>query len=169
MIAVINASPLIFLGKIGALKLLPQLFDICITTETVKNEILMQKDAPEHFILEESFSDWLKIQKPSNQELKKKLILLELHEGEASIIALAKELQEKGEKNVVIIDDLTARDIARSLSLEVTGTVGIILKALYSNLISKGESKNLLKVLIEETPFRISAALYIKVLKEIEE
>jgi len=169
MIAIINASPLIFLGKIGVLRLLPKLFDVCLTTCIVKEEVLKPKNVPEYLILEESFSEWLKVQEPLNHVLRKKLVLLELHEGEASVIALAKELQEKGEKNVVIIDDLAAREIARTLSLQVTGTIGIILKTLHNKLISKLEAKNSLKVLIEETSFRISAVLYIKVLKEIDQ
>ena len=55
MIAIINASPLIYLGQIGALSSLPKLFSECYTTSFVKNEILSQKNVPEHPILEESF------------------------------------------------------------------------------------------------------------------
>jgi predicted nucleic acid-binding protein len=57
MIAIINASPLIYLGKIGALSLLPKLFSSCFTTNIVKYEVLNQKDAPEYIVLIESFSD----------------------------------------------------------------------------------------------------------------
>lgn len=169
MIAIINASPLIYLGKIGALSLLPKLFSRCFTTILVKNEVLSQKKAIEYILLQESFSDWLTIKEPINQTFIKKLEELQIHPGEASIIALAKELHDSGEKNILIIDDLTAREIARTLELKVTGTLGVILKALLLNLIGKVESKSFLNTLIENTSFRISAVLYSKILKEIDD
>ena len=169
MIAIINASPLIYLGKIGALSLLPKLFSSCYTTNIVKYEVLNQKDAPEHTILEESFATWLMVKEPTNQKLVKKLELLQIHLGEASIITLAKELQDKGEKNILIIDDLTAREIARTLEIKVSGTLGVILKTLHSNFITKMECKNFFRNLIENTSFRISATIYSKFLREIDE
>jgi len=169
MIAIINASPLIYLGKIGALSLLPKLFSSCFTTNIVKYEVLNQKDAPEYIVLIESFSDWLIVKEPTNQKLVKKLEELQIHLGEASIITLAKELQTKGEKNILIIDDLTAREIACTLEIKASGTLGIIIKAMRSNFISKIECKNFLRILIENTSFRISTTIYSKVLKEIDE
>jgi len=169
MIAIINASPLIYLGKIGALSLLPKLFSSCFTTNIVKYEVLNQEDAPEHTILEESFANWLIVKEPTNQKLVKKLEALQFHLGEASIITLAKELQDKGEKDILIIDDLTAREIARTLEIKVSGTLGIIVKAMRSSFITKIECKNYLRNLIENTSFRISATIYSKVLNEIDE
>jgi predicted nucleic acid-binding protein len=168
MIAIINASPLIYLGQIGALLLLPKLFSQCYTTSLVKNEVLSQKNAPEYSILEESFSDWLIVKESSNQELVKRLEELQIHPGEASIIALAKELYDKAEKNILIIDDLAAREIARTLGLKITGTLGIILKTLHLSFITKKECKNYIRILIENTTFRITATLYSKILEEID-
>ena len=169
MIAIINASPLIYLGKIGALILLPKLFSRCYTTLMVKEEVLSQKKAPEYLLLEEIFSDWLIIKEPGNQNLRKRLEEMQIHPGEASIIALGKELQEKAEENVIIIDDLAAREIARTLELKITGTIGIILKSLHVELINKKKSKSLFQSLVENTTFRISAILYSKILKEIDD
>lgn len=168
MIALINASPLIYLGKIGAINLLPQLFSKCITTKQVRLEVLKQKDAPEYIILEESFTKWLTIEELSNKNIINKLEQLFLHSGEASIIALAKALQEKGKSKILVIDDLAAREIARTLDLKITGSLGIILKALKTGLIDKAKSKKLLKSLVNETSFRISTTLYIKILEEID-
>ena len=168
MIAIINASPLIYLGQIGALNFLPKLFSKCYTTSLVKNEVLGQKKVPEHLVLEESFSDWLKLKEPSDQKLMKRLEDLQIHPGEASIIALGKELQDKGEENILIIDDFIAREIARTLELKITGTVGIILKMLHSSFITKEKCKNYIQYLIENTSFRISTSLYSKLLKEID-
>ena len=61
MIGIINASPLIYLGKIGALYLVPKLFTKCYTTLLVRNEVLGEKNTPEFSILDASFSDWLSL------------------------------------------------------------------------------------------------------------
>ncbi|MGV9203860.1 MAG: hypothetical protein ACOC44_07530, partial [Promethearchaeia archaeon] len=150
-IALINASPLIYLGKIGALQFLPKLFSRCITTVTVKNEVLAEKTATEYVVLQKSFSEWLEIKNPPNKNLIKKLEQLQIHHGEASVIALGKDLQKKKQNNIVLIDDLTAREIARTLDLEVTSTVGVILKALRSGLINKTTSVRFLNILVEKT------------------
>ncbi|MFO8017016.1 MAG: DUF3368 domain-containing protein [Promethearchaeia archaeon] len=167
-IAIINASPLIYLGKIGALQCLPKLFPKCITTRLVKDEVLAQKRAPEYVILHNSFSDWLEIENPSNTKLVKKLEELRIHPGEASVIALAKGLHEREQKNIVLIDDLTAREIARTLDLAVTGTLGVILKALRSGIINGKIARQFLDAIVEKTTFHLSAELYLKIPREIE-
>ncbi|MBK6536412.1 MAG: hypothetical protein IPG09_01110 [Ignavibacteria bacterium] len=50
---------------------------------------------------------------------------LELGKGEASAIALAVEIKDC----TVILDDLKARNIAEKLKLDITGTIGVIIKA----------------------------------------
>ncbi len=169
MIAIINASPIIYLGKIGAITLLPKLFSLCYTTTIVKKEVLGDEKVPEFLILEECFSDWLTVKNPSYKQFIKRLEDLQIHSGEASIIALGKEMQEKAEEKIIIIDDLTAREIARTLELKITGTLGIILKALHQRLIMKKECKYFLQFLIENTTFKISTTMFSKILKEIDE
>jgi len=68
----------------------------------------------------------------------------------------------------VIIDDLEAREIARTLDLKVTGTVGILIRSLILKFITVKKCKNFLHMLVENTTFRISSALFSKILKEIE-
>ncbi|MBY9008641.1 MAG: DUF3368 domain-containing protein [Candidatus Lokiarchaeota archaeon] len=168
MIGIINASPLIYLGKIGAISLIPKLFTQCYTTLIVKKEVLINKTAPELSILKESFSSWLLLKEPTNVQLVDRLKKLQIHIGEASVIALAKELQDKKDENIIIIDDLAAREIARTLDLAVTGTIGVLIKALVSKLISVEKCKSYLQILIENTTFRITSAMYSKILKQIE-
>jgi len=168
MIGIINASPLIYLGKIGALSLLPKLFIECYTTLIVKKEVLSNKHAPEFSVLKEYFSNWISLKEPTNQQLVDRLKGLYIHAGEASIIALAKELQDSSDENIIIIDDLAAREIARTLDLKVTGTIGVLLKSFSLKFIGLEKCKNFLHILVENTTFRISSALYSKILKEIE-
>lgn len=168
MIAIINASPLIYLGKIGAITLLPKLFSTCYTTTIVKKEVLGDKNVPEFLILKECFSDWLTVKNPSSKQLIKRLEDLQIHSGEASIIALGKEMRDKTEEIIIIIDDLTAREIVRTLNLKITGTLGIVLKALHQRLITKKDCKYFIQFLIENTTFRISTTMFSKILKEID-
>ena len=168
MIGIINASPLIYLGKIGAIYLIPKLFTKCYTTLLVRNEVLGEKNTPEFSILDASFSDWLSLMEPTNKQLIKRLEQFGIHNGEATVIALAKELQDKKNESVVIIDDLAARGIARTLDLKVTGTLGILLKALKLNYIDLEKSRDFIHNLVENTAFRISSTLYSRILKEIE-
>ena len=168
MLGIINASPLIYLGKIGALSLLPKLFTECYTTKNVKKEVLSEDNVPEFSVLKESFSSWLSLKEPTNQQLVDRLKELNIHTGEASLIALGKELQDNSDDSVVIIDDLEAREIARTLDLKVTGTVGILIRSLILKFITVKKCKNFLHMLVENTTFRISSALFSKILKEIE-
>jgi len=168
MIGIINASPLIYLSKIGALSLLPKLFSECYTTLIVKKEVLSDDNAPEFSVLKECFSNWLSLKEPTNQQLVDRLKELHIHSGEASVIALTKELQDESDEILMIVDDFAAREIARTLDLKVTGTIGVLIKSLLLKFITVEKCKNFLHVLIENTTFRISATLYSKILKEIE-
>lgn len=168
MIGIINASPLIYLGKIGALSLVPKLFTECYTTLIVKKEVLSDDNVPEFSVLKECFSNWLSLKEPTNQQLVDRLKELHIHTGEASVIALAKELQDKTNEIVMIIDDFAAREIARTLDLKVTGTIGVLIKSLSLKFIAIEKCKDFLHILVENTTFRISSALYSKLIKEIE-
>jgi len=167
MIAVINASPLIYLSKLGVIEILPQLFTRIITTKTVKQEVLSEKKAPEYTILNELFESWLEVVSVE-EKIIEKLAALQIHRGEAEVIAVGRELLTKEKTTVVIIDDLLAREIATSLGLTVTGTIGVLLKALKEKIITKKKSQALLEQLITTTTFRLSAKIYAKILREIE-
>lgn len=168
MIGIINASPLIYLSKIGALYLIPKLFTECYTTSIVKKEVLSDENVAEYSVLKDFFSSCLLLKKPINRQLVDRLKELHIHAGEASVLALAKELQDNADESVIIIDDLAAREIARTLGLKITGTIGVLLKATRLKFINIEKCKNFLHNLVENTTFRISSALYSKILKEIE-
>ncbi|MBD3193044.1 MAG: DUF3368 domain-containing protein [Candidatus Heimdallarchaeota archaeon] len=168
MIAIINASPLIYLSKIGIIDILPKLFKRIITTTTVKQEVLQEKTAPEYAILVEVFSEWLEIKRPE-EKITKKIAELQIHRGEAEVIALGRSfLQKEKTTAVVIIDDLLAREIATSLGLTVTGTIGVLLKALEENIMAKKKCQRLVEQLVTATTFRLSVKVYAKILREIE-
>lgn len=168
MIAVVNASPLIFLGKIGTLNLLPQLFDEIITTEKVKKEVLRKELAPEKIMLDQAFNSWLNIAEAHNPQLEKRLSEFNIQEGEVTVLILAYELLKTKKQPITIIDDRTAREIARTMGLIITGTIGIILRSVKKEFISKAEGTRYLNMLSQETDFRMSVSLYARLISEIE-
>ncbi len=165
LIAIVNASPLIYLGKLGLLGLLEQIFDQVLTVHSVKEEVL-DSSASEYAILHSAFSDWLIVSDVPKSKLSTKLGDMGLHQGEVDALVLA--YYTKDRDSVIIIDDLAARDVARTLGLIVTGTIGIILRATNNGLLTKNESRSKIRFLVEETSFRMSAALYSKTISDLE-
>lgn len=157
MKVIINATPLIHLGKLGKLNLLTQLYSNIITTREVKNEVLT-KNYPEYSVLKMAFDNWIMIQDANDKTVMDNLILSQqIDFGEASVIALALEQENDV---LLLLDDLIARSVAKSLGIEISGTLGIILEALYSKILSADEIKLLFDDLVTETSFRISVKLY---------
>jgi predicted nucleic acid-binding protein len=68
--------------------------------------------------------EWVKIKSPTNKSIQR-ILELQLDKGEASTIALALEIPE----STIILDDYKARRVAEKLNLNVTGTLGVIIKA----------------------------------------
>ncbi len=137
MTAVSNAGPLIHLAKIGRLNLLREIFNEIIIPKAVKVEVIdkgREKGKPDAFLIDAV--DWIKvIDDPTNAyQLAEKV---GIHPSEACAILLAKSLEVP-----VLLDDSDARKFALGLGLKVVGSVGIIIKAVRSGLISKDEGLN---------------------------
>ncbi|HMM78481.1 MAG TPA: DUF3368 domain-containing protein [Pyrinomonadaceae bacterium] len=97
--------------------------------------------------------DWVAVRKPANTDLEERLRMV-VDRGEASAMVLALETDD----STLILDDLRARREARSLGIEVTGTLGVILKGKRDGCISAVDP---LIQAIRKTNFRLS--------KEVEE
>ncbi|MHA1785808.1 MAG: DUF3368 domain-containing protein [Candidatus Helarchaeota archaeon] len=169
MIAVINASPLIYLGKLGILDLIQNLFSEILTSDVVRKEVLTSKNAPEIPILKNAFSSYLKIINVKDQGLLNRLQDLNIHVGEATVIVIATELKQTSKEPVVIIDDLTAREIAKTFGIPVIGTIGVLLSLMKKNFLGKSIGRSKIEKLVEYTDFRISTKLYSKILRQIKE
>jgi predicted nucleic acid-binding protein len=113
-----DTSSLIFLGKIGRLEMLRELYAEVVVTKAV---------VLEHII---PLPDWVKVTQPLHLHYQE-LLEQSIDRGEASIIALA--MERKG--CVVSLDDLKARKLAKSLGLRVTGTLGLLHKGKMAGLI----------------------------------
>jgi len=145
-IIISDTSCLIALSNIGLLSILKDLYQEIIITQEVKDEF------------GELIPDWIKVIKVKNIE-KQYEIAKELDKGEASSIALALET----ENSVLIIDEIKGRKIARSLKLEIIGTVGVLLLADKKGLI-KDVIGTILKLV--NKGFRLSDKLLDKILEK---
>ena len=119
-----DASTIIALEKIDSLPLLCQIYSEVIIPEAVSNEIgnLSLK----------CFS----IRKVESTFIKLLIENLNLGKGEAEVIALAHLTGLKA-----LIDDLKARKIAENMGLNISGTIGVLLKAEKLGLIESALTK----------------------------
>jgi len=126
MDVVINASPLILLDKIGRLGVLNKLFDTIYVPRAVLQEL--QAIGKEETI---NLSDITFHALEITNKTAVRGLLGRLHIGEVEVIIGAIE------ENVatVVLDESAARNKAKQLGLQVTGTLGILLRARKRGLI----------------------------------
>jgi predicted nucleic acid-binding protein len=127
---VCNSSPLIHLARIGELEILRDLFEEVLVPEAVYRECVIDGGERDDASKIKTAS-WIRIIRIKNIELKKALNT-SLDEGESEAIVLA--LQEKAD--LILLDDYDAREFARIYGFEITGLIGILLKAKYMGRIS---------------------------------
>ncbi len=141
-----DTSCFIALANIGELELLKELYQNLIATQQVADEF------------GEGLPNWIEIINPKDQQ-KQKMLELHIDKGEASAITLALEISA----DLIILDDYKARQVAEKLSLNITGTLGIIVSAKNKGIISS--IKPALNKL-QQINFRVSENLIKTALKE---
>jgi predicted nucleic acid-binding protein len=118
-IIISDTSCLIGLTNIGLLEILRQLYETVHITPEVAKEY------------GESLPDWICITAVS--DIRKIAVYHRFIDlGESSAIALATEI----EGALLIVDDLSARQFAMSLGLEITGPLGVLLRAYKKGIIT---------------------------------
>ncbi len=126
MVIVSNATPIIALSAANRIDILKSLFKEIIITEEVKDELI----AKERYGTDFPFLNWVKTKKVKNKDFNKALSL-ELGPGEASVIALAKEINA----DFVIIDEKDGHKKARYFELTPIRTLAILEAAKKKGLI----------------------------------
>lgn len=122
-----NTTPIISLLKIGKLILLKELYEKVIVPTAVYIEIENGKEKPYYQDLKQI--DWIEIQEIRNPD--SRAYFLDLDEGEAEVLILAKEQNV----DLVIMDEIMGRRYAKQLGFNLTGTIGILLKSKENGLI----------------------------------
>ena len=125
--------------------MLQKVYGQVITTTEVATEYKLQ------------LPDWVEIKAVTDKNLQK-VLEIQIDKGEASAIALAIETPQC----TIIVDDYKARKVAERLGLNITGTIGVIIKAKLDGVIPS--IKPLLNK-IKSTDFRLSEEIELQALK----
>lgn len=129
MIVVVDSGPLIALSKVNLLFILRELFKEVYIPPAVKTEVV-DKGRGMPGADEVRQAEWIKV-KEVKDILACEALKHELGRGEAEAIILAKEINA----DVLIIDDKIPRNIAKSMGLEIAGTLALINEALGRKII----------------------------------
>lgn len=161
--AVSNATPLMYLAKVGKINFLRKLFDkIYIPSEVFEEVITEGKrlNRKEILLIENLISDgFIEIgEVKSGSEIKS------LHEGEAKAIALCRELH----LGTILIDDKEGYEFSKLLDLSPLRTTALLLKFYKENLFGYKEFCDVLLELSEEGYF-MSAKVYEELIKTARE
>jgi len=158
-----NATPLIYLSKVGKLELLKRVFGEVYIPEEVKREAvdrgkeLKRRDA---LLIEKAIEDgWLRVSKAEPVK-----IPIELEAGETAAISLAKKLG--GQE--VLIDEVSARTVARLLGLEPRGTIFVLLKTMEEGGMNMDEFLETLNELVKHG-FRLREEVYLEAIRKARE
>jgi predicted nucleic acid-binding protein len=141
-----NTSCLIILDNINSLAILQKLYQRIYLTEEVAEEY------------GKPLESWMNIITVKDKNYLR-ILNTTVDLGEASTIALALQMTED---NVMILDDLKARKLAKQLQLKFTGLLGILLKAKQQKIISSVAE---ILTQLKNVNFRVSEQLEKEVLK----
>lgn len=147
--AVFDTSSLIFLDLLGYIPLLQQLYQV-IVPEAVSEELSVHSDSPGSGVVS---LGWVVHCAPGPESVRR--VRSEpptVGRDEREVIALGLELSCP-----VVLDDRQARLRARRVGLEITGTLGVLLRLNRMGLASRGIEEDLR--LLEEAGMRSSPDL----------
>lgn len=119
---IVNSTPIIALAKAGKLDILKAMYGQVIIPEAVFNEVTAKDDSARAMLLKNN--DWIKVKSIKNTA-EKIMFRARLHDGEVEVMILAREL----DADLVVIDDYAARKTAEYIGLNLTGTIGTLIKA----------------------------------------
>ena len=125
---VVNASPIILLGKIGHVNLLRELSDEIMVPESVVREVGVKPEG-ERVISE--VASFPRVRFEAEIAASAELAAWNLGPGESQVLALASA--SPGSR--AVLDDLEARRCAQSLGLPLIGTLGVVLRAKHRGVI----------------------------------
>jgi len=170
VLVVSDATPLIYLARIGRIQLLKTLFQRIQIPKEVKVEVVdrgKEKKYPDAYVIEEAFNEgWITVDKLTRNNEEKANILREatgIDLGEAEAILLTRQKAEE----TVLMDQADARTVARQFGLKPRGTLHLITLSARRGMLSRKDAKEVLSKLLEAN-FRISTKIYDVALKTIE-
>jgi len=156
-----NASPLIWLAKIGRLMLLKTLFMEVVIPKRVYEEAVSEKKTVDSILISKAFADgWIKVSKEKTEDAAMLTRVSGLHLGEAEAILLAQKLGAE-----LIIDEREASATAQMFGVKPIGTVAVLSLALAKDQMTLSEFRECLDSLLA-SGFWLSVDVYNKALEE---
>ncbi len=153
-----DASALINLARIGELDLLRRLYGELLIPEAVWREVVVE-GAGQPGAEEVGAASWIETRDVANENLVRAL-RQDLDAGEAEAIALALEVGA----DLLLMDERLGRETAQHLGVRYVGLIGVLVAAKRSGVIDAIKSR--LNRLREGAGFRVSDALYARVLRD---
>ncbi len=168
MKVVSNSGPLIALAKLGCLHLLRPLYGQISIPSAVYTEAVsdgLARGASDALSLELALRKQdIKSINLADASLPPVSASLALHRGEKHAIQLA--MNKKAD--LILLDDLKARDEAKKLGLSVKGTLGVFVDSLRGDLLSLNELDLIFKTLLKRDDIWIAAGLVHRVWELLE-
>jgi len=124
-----NTSPLQYLHQLGVLDFLPKLVGTITVPPAVHDELSAGRKLGLNLPDVQSLG-WISVRRPSSSVALP--MVTDLGAGEREVLALALETADA----VCVLDDALARQVASVLQLRITGTLGVLIDAKRSGLIS---------------------------------
>jgi len=167
---IFNSTPLIYLTKVSLAIFFKDIPEEKFTTTRVFNEVVKEgkrKGAPEASLVESLFKkgiirvvelkdvEYLKVVKEMAAESERH----PLHEAEAEVLCLAKELN-----GIAVADDQVARSVARLLGIELHGAGYILGKVFAAGKIKKEELMEKVREM-RDIGWRVSTEDYLKIIQ----
>jgi predicted nucleic acid-binding protein len=148
VVVVSDTSPLCYFLLIDSVRVLPQIYGQIAIPQAVRNELADERSPAIVRRWIGQPPDWLEIQTIRSQP-DSSLQSLDLGEKEAIVLA------EQLDADLIVLDDLLARQIARSRNLRIIGLLGILEVAANRGLIDLPSAI----ARLQQTTFRASSRL----------
>ena len=163
----LDATPIIYLCKTGRSRIFGDFSEEKYTTPKVVEEVIDKGKilgAPDAFIADELVQrSIIKVREPARSGFLALLLTLpHLHEAEAQVLALAKEMG-----GVAIIDESLAREFSRLYNVEAHGTAYLLLRLMYRGRLSRKQVRDAIDGMIL-AGWRLTAEEYAKLMRELE-
>ena len=145
MIVVSDTTPLITLMKAAKLDLLRNLFGEVLIPEAVYEEVTTNDNFKDESDLIKSSNYIKKVVVSRPDHVLRLQRATGLDRGESEAIVYANETKAE----IILMDELAGRRVARDMNLTITGSIGILLQAFRYGLISYEETKRTLNVILK--------------------
>lgn len=164
---VFNATPLIYITKIGLSKIFEELKGEKLTSPHVKREVVdegKRKGVSDAIVLQKMFkNNVFKVVEAKNKSFFASLLETRgLHITDAEVLAIAKELG-----GIAVMDDEVARKTAKIYGISYVGTPYILMRAVSQGFIAKERAKQAINEMVF-AGWRCSIESYAKIVDAIE-